>query len=200
MSLNDKKNKNLRSNVTHQIKKITKEALMSYDIIIKNGRYFDGTRAPSSYQNVGIKDGKVAIVTASAIDELDAGKVIDANGQWVAPGFIDSHTHYDAELIVSPSISESVRHGVTTVLVGSCSLSMICSDSEDASDIFTRVETVPREKVLPILIEKKTWTTPKEWVSFIKQQPMGPNVISFLGHSDMRVGAMGLNRATDIDV
>jgi N-acyl-D-aspartate/D-glutamate deacylase len=173
---------------------------MSYDIIIKNGRYFDGTRTPSSNQNVGIKDGKITIVTASAIDELGAGKVIDANGQWVAPGFIDSHTHYDAELIVSPSISESVRHGVTTVLVGSCSLSMICSDSEDASDIFTRVETVPREKVLPILIEKKTWTTPKEWVNFIKQQPMGPNVISFLGHSDMRVGAMGLNRATDIDV
>jgi N-acyl-D-aspartate/D-glutamate deacylase len=172
---------------------------MTYDIIIKNGRYFDGTRAPSSTQNVGIKDGKIAIVTESIIDESGAGKVIDAKDQWVTPGFIDSHTHYDAELIVSPSISESVRHGVTTVLVGSCSLSMICSDSEDASDIFTRVETVPREKVLPILLDKKTWNTPKQWVNFIKQQPMGPNVISFLGHSDMRVGAMGLSRATDIN-
>lgn len=71
------------------------------------------------------------------------------------PGFLDTHTHYDAEMIVAPSLSESVRHGVTTVLVGSCSLSMICSEAEDASDIFTRVETVPREKVLPILQEKK---------------------------------------------
>lgn len=61
-------------------------------------------------------------------------------------------------MIVAPSLSESVRHGVTTVLVGSCSLSMICSEAEDASDIFTRVETVPREKVLPILQEKKPGT------------------------------------------
>jgi N-acyl-D-aspartate/D-glutamate deacylase len=119
---------------------------------------------------------------------------------WVAPGFLDTHTHYDSELIVSPSISESVRHGVTTILVGSCSLSMICSDAEDASDIFTRVETVPREKVLPIVQKYKTWNTPKGWVNFIKKQPMGPNVISFLGHSDMRVGAMGLSRATDLSI
>jgi N-acyl-D-aspartate/D-glutamate deacylase len=173
---------------------------MNYDIIIKNGRYFDGTGGPSSKQNIGIKDGKIAIVTASAIDETDVKKVIEANGQWVAPGFLDTHTHYDSELIVSPSISESVRHGVTTILVGSCSLSMICSDAEDASDIFTRVETVPREKVLPIVQKYKSWNTPKGWVNFIKKQPMGPNVISFLGHSDMRVGAMGLSRATDLSI
>ncbi|MEB3733089.1 hypothetical protein ULF88_00720 [Halopseudomonas pachastrellae] len=66
---------------------------------------------------------------------------------------------YDAELIVAPSLSESVRHGVTTVLVGSCSLSMVCSEAEDASDIFTRVETVPREKVLPILSSTKPGAT-----------------------------------------
>jgi N-acyl-D-aspartate/D-glutamate deacylase len=173
---------------------------MNYQIIIKNGRYFDGTGGQSSKQNIGIKDGKIAIVTTSAIDEAEAEKVIDAKGMWVAPGFLDTHTHYDSELIVSPSISESVRHGVTTILVGSCSLSMICSDAEDASDIFTRVETVPREKVLPIVQKYKTWNTPKGWVNFIKKQPMGPNVISFLGHSDMRVGAMGLSRATDLSI
>ena len=173
---------------------------MKYDIIIKGGRYFDGTGKGSSIQNVAIKDNKIAAVTSEAISEIDAMKVIDAQGKWVTPGFIDSHTHYDSELIVSPSLSESVRHGVTTVLVGSCSLSMVCSDTEDASDIFTRVETVPREKVLPILEKHKTWSTPKEWVKFVKQQPLGPNVISFLGHSDMRVGSMGLSRATDINI
>ena len=173
---------------------------MKYDIIIKGGRYFDGTGKGSSIQNVAIKDNKIASVTSEAISEIDVMKVIDAQGKWVTPGFIDSHTHYDSELIVSPSLSESVRHGVTTVLVGSCSLSMVCSDTEDASDIFTRVETVPREKVLPILEKHKTWSTPKEWVKFVKQQPLGPNVISFLGHSDMRVGSMGLSRATDINI
>jgi len=173
---------------------------MQYDIIIKGGRYFDGTGEASSFKNIAISNGKIVLVTADAIDEADAGKIIDAKGQWVSPGFLDTHTHYDSELIVSPSLSESVRHGVTTVLVGSCSLSMICSDTEDASDIFTRVETVPREKVLPILEKYKTWKTPKDWVKFVKQQPMGPNVISFLGHSDMRVGSMGLARSTDLSI
>ena len=174
--------------------------MSGFDIIIKGGRYFDGTGGPSSLQNIAIKDGKIAKVTSKAIDETDCKKIIEANGKWVAPGFLDTHTHYDSELIVSPSLSESVRHGITTVLVGSCSLSMICSEAEDASDIFTRVETVPREKVLPIVQKHKTWNTPKGWVEFVKKQPMGPNVVSFLGHSDMRVGSMGLSRATDLNV
>jgi len=174
--------------------------MSGFDIVIKGGRYFDGTGAPSSLQNVAIKDGKIALVSTGTIDETNCKKVIEADGKWVAPGFLDTHTHYDGELIVSPSLSESVRHGITTVLVGSCSLSMICSEAEDASDIFTRVETVPREKVLPIVQKHKTWSTPKGWVEFVKKQPMGPNVMSFLGHSDLRVGCMGLSRATDLNV
>ncbi|MGP9833050.1 N-acyl-D-amino-acid deacylase family protein [Marinobacter sp. NSM] len=174
--------------------------MAQYDFIIEGGRYFDGTGAPSSIRNLAIKDGRVARVTGEAIDHAEADRVIDASGKWVTPGFLDTHTHYDAELLVSPSLSESVRHGVTTVLVGSCSLSMICSEYEDASDIFTRVETVPRERVLPILKEHKTWSTPKQWVEHIQQVPLGPNVISFLGHSDLRVGVMGLSRATDLAI
>lgn len=174
--------------------------MAQYDFIIEGGRYFDGTGAPSSIRNLAIKDGRVARVTDEAIDHAEADRVIDASGKWVTPGFLDTHTHYDAELLVSPSLSESVRHGVTTVLVGSCSLSMICSEYEDASDIFTRVETVPRERVLPILKEHKTWSTPKQWVEHVKQVSLGPNVISFLGHSDLRVGVMGLSRATDLAI
>lgn len=174
--------------------------MAQYDVIIEGGRYFDGTGAPSSICNLAIKDGRIARVTAEPISHTEADRVIDASGRWVTPGFLDTHTHYDAELLVSPSLSESVRHGVTTVLVGSCSLSMICSDYEDASDIFTRVETVPRERVLPILKTHKTWSTPKQWADYVKQVPLGPNVISFLGHSDLRVGVMGLSRATNRDV
>ncbi|MDT3336394.1 amidohydrolase family protein [Shewanella sp. SP1S1-7] len=173
---------------------------MQFDIIIKNGLYFDGMGNTATIQNIGIKSGKIMRVSDTVLDESQSHRVIDANHKWVMPGFIDSHTHYDAELIVSPSLSESVRHGVTTVLVGSCSLSMICSDYEDAADIFTRVETVPREKVLPILKQHKTWSTPKEWVDFVKGHPLGPNVITMLGHSDLRVGVMGLLRATDRNV
>ncbi len=171
--------------------------MSQYDIVINGGRYFDGSGAPSAICHLAVRDGKVLLVSAEPIDPSLASKVIDATGKWVTPGFLDTHTHYDAELIVAPSLSESVRHGVTTVLVGSCSLSMVCSPAEDASDIFTRVETVPREKVLPILQQHKTWSNPLEWIEFIRQQPMGPNIISLLGHSDLRVGVMGLHRATD---
>ncbi len=174
--------------------------MSGFDIIINGGRYFDGTGGPSSLKNIAIKNGKIAKVSSSSLDEVGCKKIIDAKGKWVTPGFIDTHTHYDAELIVSPSLSESVRHGVTTVLVGSCSLGMVCSEYEDAADIFTRVETVPREKVLPILKKNKTWSTPKQWVEYVKKQPLGPNMVSLLGHSDLRVGTMGLSRATDLKV
>lgn len=170
---------------------------MIYDVLITNGRYFDGTGGASTLTDVAIKDGLIAAVGDLSDAQANSTKVIDAAGHWITPGFLDTHTHYDAEMWAAPSLSESVRHGVTTVLVGSCSLSMIVSDVEDASDIFTRVETVPREKVLPILKQHKTWRTPKEWVAKVKDLPIGPNLISFLGHSDLRVGVMGLLDATD---
>ena len=171
--------------------------MAQYDVLLEGGRYFDGTGAPSSIQNVAVKAGRIARVTDQPIPHDEADLVIDARGKWVTPGFLDTHTHYDAELLVSPSLSESVRHGVTTVLVGSCSLSMVCSEAEDASDIFTRVETVPRDRVLPILREKKSWRSPREWVDHLATLPLGPNVISLLGHSDLRASVMGLSRATD---
>lgn len=169
----------------------------NYDVIILNGRYFDGTGAPSRIAHIGISNGVVGTVSETPLTGGPNTRTIDATGHWITPGFLDTHTHYDAEMIVAPSLSESVRHGVTTALVGSCSLSMVCSQAEDASDIFTRVETVPREKVLPILQERKTWNTPAQWVEFLKSHPLGPNLISFIGHSDMRVAAMGLLNATD---
>ncbi|HEX4879521.1 MAG TPA: amidohydrolase family protein [Limnobacter sp.] len=167
------------------------------DVIITRARYFDGTGGPSAIRDIGISNGKIACVSESVLSPGPNTRVIHAEGLWVTPGFLDTHTHYDAEMLVAPALSESVRHGVTTVLVGSCSLSMVCSEAEDASDIFTRVETVPREKVLPILQRMKCWQSPRQWVEFLKTHPLGPNVISFLGHSDMRVAAMGLVNATD---
>ncbi|MFC3095886.1 N-acyl-D-glutamate amidohydrolase [Alteromonas sediminis] len=171
-----------------------------FDTIISGGRYIDGTGAPSSLKNIAIKDGVIVKVTSQEMSADEAKTFVDATGKWVTPGFIDTHTHYDAELLVSPSLSESVRHGVTTILVGSCSLSMVCSDCEDASDIFTRVETVPRDRVLPILKQNKTWSRPKEWVDYVSELPLGPNVISLIGHSDIRTAVMGLSRATDPDI
>jgi N-acyl-D-glutamate deacylase len=168
-----------------------------FDTIIKSGLHFDGTGAAGVVRNLGIRDGRVVAISESALPDAGCPRVIDARGKWVMPGFVDVHTHYDAELIASPSLSESVRHGVTTVAVGSCSISAVLSDPEDCSDLFTRVESVPREHVLPLFRAKKTWTSAAEYVDFLRSHPLGANVVTFLGHSDLRTRVMGLERAVD---
>ncbi|WP_395309651.1 amidohydrolase family protein [Mycobacterium sp. AMU20-3851] len=169
---------------------------MSYDVIIRNGLWFDGTGRPPLTRSLGIRDGIVAEVSATPLDEAGCPEVIDAAGKWVVPGFIDVHTHYDAEVLLDPGLRESVRHGVTTVLLGMCSLSTVYADTEDAADLFSRVEAVPRQYVLGALTEHKTWRTPAEYVDAIDALPLGPNIASLLGHSDLRASVLGLDRAT----
>ncbi|OBG88447.1 hypothetical protein A5699_17125 [Mycobacterium sp. E802] len=169
---------------------------MSYDVIVRNGLWFDGTGARPQVRTLGIRDGVVAAVSATALDETGCPDVIDAGGKWVLPGFIDVHTHYDAEVLLDPGLRESVRHGVTTVLLGMCSLSTVYADTEDAADLFSRVEAVPREFVLGALQKRKTWTGPAEYVKAIDDLPLGPNIASLLGHSDLRASVLGLDRAT----
>ena len=167
---------------------------MSYDVIIRNGLWFDGTGRPPLTRSLGIRDGLVAEVSAAPLDETGCPEVIDATGKWVIPGFIDVHTHYDAEVLLDPGLRESVRHGVTTVLLGMCSLSTVYADTEDAADLFSRVEAVPRQFVLGALTEHKTWTNPAEYVAAIDALPLGPNIASLLGHSDLRASVLGLDR------
>lgn len=171
---------------------------MAYDIIIKNGQYFDGHGDgpdAGAVRHIGIREGNIATVSEAALDETGCPRVIDASGRWVTPGFIEPHSHYDAEIVAAPELPESVRHGVTTVMTGICSISMICAEAEDCSDLFTRVEAVPREQVLPLLNEKKTWRSPTEFRAFMDNHPLGPNLAAFLGHSDLRARVMGLVRS-----
>lgn len=171
---------------------------MSYDVVIHSGTYFDGTGAEPRQVDVGIRNGHVVEV-GPQLDRSSAGTVIDASGRWVMPGFIDNHTHYDAELLLAPGLVESVRHGVTTVCVGSCSLSTIYSSTQDVADMFSRVEAVPRECVLQSLANK-SWTTAAEYANHLDTLPLGPNVMAFIGHSDLRTSVMGLEAATESKV
>lgn len=169
---------------------------MSFDVVIRNGRYFDGTGGASAVRNVGIRGGRVAIVTE---DPIEGSEEIDASGKWVIPGLIDIHTHYDVELLNGPSLSESLRHGVTTVVVGSCSISTVHVDGVDAGDLFGRVEAIPRDHVIAAIDQHKTWSTAEEYIEAVEARPLGPNVTAFIGHSDMRTAVMGLERATRKD-
>ncbi|MDN4160649.1 N-acyl-D-amino-acid deacylase family protein [Nocardioides abyssi] len=173
---------------------------MTYDTIIKGGRWFDGTGAPSAVRHLGVREGRVATVSAEPLDETGCPDVVDATGQWVMPGMVDIHTHYDVEVLEGPTLEESLRHGVTTILLGSCSLSTVHVDAVDAGDLFGRVEAIPRQHVIKSVGSHKTWRSAEEYVAALESLPLGPNLASFIGHSDMRAATMGLDRATRDDV
>ncbi|WP_164480809.1 N-acyl-D-amino-acid deacylase family protein [Mycolicibacterium nivoides] len=172
---------------------------MSFDTIIRNGRWFDGTGAPSAVRNIGIRDGHVVAISPEPLDETDCPQVVDATGKWVLPGMLDIHTHYDVEVLNGPSLSESLRHGVTTAMLGSCSLSTVHVGGVDAGDLFGRVEAIPRDQVIAAVDDNKTWTDCDGYVAALESLPLGPNLAAFIGHSDMRTAVMGLDRATRKD-
>jgi N-acyl-D-aspartate/D-glutamate deacylase len=173
---------------------------MTQTTLIKNGLYFDGKGSPGARKNLLVRDGRVAEVSDAEIPVPADAKVIDADGKWVMPGFIDIHTHYDAEIEAIPSLHESLRHGFTTVFMGSCSLSTAVGDATDIADMFTRVEGIPYEHLLPLMKETKTWETHAEYAEHLESLPLGPNVSSFVGYSAVRSKVMGLERALDAKV
>ncbi|POX86343.1 N-acyl-D-amino-acid deacylase family protein [Mycobacterium kansasii] len=166
-------------------------------VLISRGLVFDGSGAAGVVRDIAIADGVVINVSAQQLNPGSFDEVIDAAGKWVMPGFLETHSHYDAEIVTAPGLPESVRHGVTTVVTGNCSLSMVTVDADDSADLFARVEAIPHSGIKAILQESKTWTTPREYRRWLQQQPLGPNVAAMLGHSDLRVGVLGLEAATN---
>ncbi len=170
---------------------------MGQSTLITNGLLFDGRGTPAVKKHVLVHEGRVARISESEIAAPDGAKLIDAAGKWVMPGFIDIHTHYDAELEAIPSLHESLRHGVTTIFMGSCSLSAAVGDATDIADMFTRVEAIPYQHLLPLMKERKTWETHAEYAAHLDALPLGPNVSSFVGYSAVRAKVMGLERSLD---
>jgi len=166
-------------------------------IVVRNGSVLDGTGAPARPADVLVDDAGRILATGAALEAPEDATVIDASGCWVTPGFIDLHTHYDAELEVAPALAESVRHGVTTALIGSCGLSMVVGDPEDLADTFCRVEGIPHDVVLPLLREIVDWKSPSEYVDHLSSLPLGPNLVGMAGHSTLRAHVMGLGRSLD---
>ncbi|MDV8077276.1 amidohydrolase family protein [Rhodococcus sp. IEGM 1370] len=170
---------------------------ISFDVVITGGTVYDGSGGPGVRADVGIVDGVVRAVSSTPLEAGPATEVVDATGKWVTPGFVDVHTHYDAEVLVGPGLEESVRHGVTTVLLGNCSLSTLYSTPVDIADLFSRVEALPRDHVLKAVDTHKTWTSPGEYIAALERLPLGPNIAALVGHSDLRAHVMGLDRSTD---
>jgi N-acyl-D-amino-acid deacylase len=162
---------------------------MTYDILIKNGRIVDGSGGPSYRGDVGIKDGKIV-----EIGKLSgpAGRTIDAEGQVVAPGFIDNHCHYDAQVTWDPLCSFSCDHGATTVIFGNCSLSLapVKKDRKEQrrlNEFLSYVEAIPME-VLDTL--EFTWETFPQYLDEMDRN-LGVNIGNLIGHTAVRHYVMG---------
>ncbi len=115
---------------------------MPYDLLVKGGRVYDGSGLPSFTADVAIQDGKVAEVGRLS---GTARRIIDADGLAVAPGFIDFHTHLDAQLLWDPIATSSCWHGITTVIPGNCGLALAPCRFEDRDNVlgaFVRVEAM----------------------------------------------------------
>jgi len=163
-------------------------------LLVRNGTVFDGTGRPRQEVDILIEDGRVVRLEPDIEATADC-QVIEADSCWVTPGFIDLHTHYDAELEIAPGLTESVRHGVTTVLIGSCGLSMVAGEPEDMADMFCRVEGIPRDTVLPVLEDVVDWSGPAGYVEHLSGLQLGPNLVAMAGHSTIRAEAMGFERS-----
>ena len=159
-----------------------------YDLIIRNGSVIDGTGAPRQRVDVGIKSGKVASV--GPIDG-EAAQTIDATGKLVTPGFIDIHTHYDAQAHWDTTLSPSPLHGVTTVIAGNCGFT-IAPLREEHGDylmrMLSRVEGMPLESLRAGV--PWNWNSFGEWLGQL-EGTLSINTGFMVGHSAIRRLAMG---------
>src|SRR5271166_100266 len=160
---------------------------MAYDLLIRNGRIVDGSGMPSFRGDVAVNGGKIA-----EIGKLSgpATRTIDAAGRVVAPGFIDNHCHYDAQVTWDPLCSFSCDHGATTVIFGNCSLSLapVRKGKEDRlAEFLSYVEAIPME-VLRTL--EFGWETVPDYLDQLDHH-LGVNVGNLIGHTAVRYYVMG---------
>ena len=175
---------------------------MTYDVVVKDALIVDGTGKKAYGGDIAVKDGRIA-----AVGEVSgsAARTIDAGGQVVAPGFIDAHTHYDAQLMWDPTANPSTSHGVTTVLMGNCSYTLAPVRAEDQDylmGVFSAAEEVPKAALK--LFAPFAWETFPDYLASLRRSKLGLNVVSQIGHSALRRYVMGeaaLERAaTDDDI
>lgn len=168
---------------------------MQYELVIKNGMVVDGSGAPAYPADIGVANGKIA--TIGRINER-AARVIDAEGHAVTPGFVDGHTHMDAQIFWDPIGSSSCYHGVTTAVMGNCGFTLAPCAARDADFVFRnleRAEDLPREAMLAGI--HWNWETFPEFLDVIDALPKGINYGGYLGHSALRTYVMGERAFSD---
>lgn len=165
-----------------------------FDTLIKDGMIVDGARNPRYRGDIGIKDGVIARIGKIAPER--AARVIDANGLIVAPGFIDLHTHYDAQVFWDPYLSTSGFHGVTSVVLGNCGFGfapMAPEMRQRAMLSMTKVEAIPlvtMEAALPW-----DWVSYPEYLDSMDRAPKSLNILPYVPLNPLLIWTLGLDDA-----
>lgn len=161
---------------------------MAHDLIIRDARVIDGSGLPSFHGDVAVSGGR--IVEIGRVGD-HARRVIDADGLALAPGIIDNHTHYDAQVTWDPLCTYSCFHGVTTVVIGNCSLALAPAhreDRENLAGVLSHVEAIPLEAIQAGV--KWSWETIPQYLDALDRK-LGLNVAALIGHSAVRRYVMG---------
>ena len=168
--------------------------MRTFDLVIRGGTIVDGRRKPRYTGDVAVKDGKVVSLGGKA--DGSAERVIDADGLIVAPGFVDLHTHYDAQIRWDPWCTISGWHGVTSVVLGNCGFGFapVRKDFRERSMLtMTRTEAIPyasMEVGMPW-----DWETIPEYLDSLERVPKGVNVIQYMPVASLMTYVMGLEAA-----
>lgn len=162
---------------------------MAYDVVIRNGSVVDGSGLGAFRADVGVRGDRIAhvgrIASKGAVD-------IDADGLMVTPGFIDVHTHFDAQIFWDAPGTNSCWHGVTTAVMGNCGFTLAPASSDEAMLVVRNLERA--EDISGVALAKGidwSWTTYPEFLDAVDRLPKGINYASLLGHSALRTHVMG---------
>jgi N-acyl-D-aspartate/D-glutamate deacylase len=162
---------------------------MAYDLLIRNGTVVDGTGSPRYKADVAVQGGRIVAIGEAA---GSAATVVDASGKIVSPGFVDPHTHYDAQITWDRLLSSSAEHGVTTVVMGNCGVGIApCrpADRELLTDDLVTVEGIDKE----VLVEGIDWgwETFPQYLDAAERRGSGPNLAFLAPLSPLRTYVLG---------
>jgi N-acyl-D-amino-acid deacylase len=162
---------------------------MPYDLVITNGVVVDGSGLPRYRADVGVRHGRIAAI--GRIRERSR-EVLDADGQIVAPGFVDGHTHMDAQVFWDPLGTCSCWHGITSVVMGNCGFTLAPCGRADRHLVMRNLERA--EDISPEAMNagiEWRWTTFPEYLDCLEGLPKGINYATYIGHSALRTHVMG---------
>lgn len=165
-----------------------------FDLVVKNGMIVDGTGSPRFRDDIGIKDGRIGKI--GRILPHEAAEVIDATDLIVAPGFIDLHTHYDAQIFWDPYLTISGWHGVTSVVIGNCGFGFAPvrkQDAERAMLTMVRTEAIPLASMQAAL--KFDWESYPQFMDALDRQPKGVNLLPYLPMNPLLGYVMGIEES-----